>query len=42
VLDALPFTFSMKPKRMEVREQILAILEGEGATSSQDDAPIQT
>ncbi len=42
VLDALPYTFSMKPKRMEVREQILAIIEGEGAPSSQDDAPIQT
>ncbi|HJR19050.1 MAG TPA: class I adenylate-forming enzyme family protein [Actinomycetota bacterium] len=31
VLDALPFTFSMKPKRLEVREQILAMLEGEAS-----------
>ncbi len=29
VLDALPFTFSMKPKRLEVREKILAILQAE-------------
>ena len=31
LLDALPFTFSMKPKRLEVREQILAILENEAS-----------
>lgn len=31
VLDALPFTFSMKPKRLEVRDRILAMLEGEAS-----------
>jgi acyl-CoA synthetase (AMP-forming)/AMP-acid ligase II len=31
LLDALPFTFSMKPKRLEVRDQILAILENEAS-----------
>ena len=31
LLDALPFTFSMKPKRLEVRDRILAILENEAS-----------
>jgi acyl-CoA synthetase (AMP-forming)/AMP-acid ligase II len=45
VLDALPFTFSMKPKRLEVRGRIMEIIAREGAgepSASEDDAPIQT
>ncbi|HEV8207515.1 MAG TPA: class I adenylate-forming enzyme family protein [Acidimicrobiia bacterium] len=31
VLDEIPFTFSMKPKRLEVRERIVGMLEAERA-----------
>jgi acyl-CoA synthetase (AMP-forming)/AMP-acid ligase II len=30
VVDAIPFTFSMKPKRLEVRDRVIALIEAEG------------
>jgi acyl-CoA synthetase (AMP-forming)/AMP-acid ligase II len=30
VVDAIPFTFSMKPKRLEVRDRIIAMIDAEG------------
>ncbi len=30
IVDAIPFTFSMKPKRLEVRDQVIAMVEAEG------------
>ena len=30
IVDEIPFTFSMKPKRLEVRDRVIALLENEG------------
>jgi long-chain acyl-CoA synthetase len=30
IVDTIPFTFSMKPKRLEVRDRVIAMLEAEG------------
>jgi len=30
IIDSIPFTFSMKPKRLEVRDRVIALLEAEG------------
>ncbi len=40
LVDAIPFTFSMKPKRLEVRDRVIAMLEAEGgAEPDGDDIP---
>jgi acyl-CoA synthetase (AMP-forming)/AMP-acid ligase II len=40
IVDAIPFTFSMKPKRLEVRDQVIALIEAEGgAEPDSEDAP---
>jgi acyl-CoA synthetase (AMP-forming)/AMP-acid ligase II len=39
-IDQIPFTFSMKPKRLEVRDRLIAMLEAEGgAEPDGDDIP---
>jgi len=42
VVDEIPFTFSMKPKRLEVREQMIALIEAEGGAEpdGEDAAPL--
>jgi acyl-CoA synthetase (AMP-forming)/AMP-acid ligase II len=37
VVDAIPFTFSMKPKRLEVRDRVIAMLEVEGGAEPDPD-----
>jgi acyl-coenzyme A synthetase/AMP-(fatty) acid ligase len=40
IVDAIPFTFSMKPKRLEVRDRVIALLEAEGgAEPDAEDIP---
>jgi long-chain acyl-CoA synthetase len=41
IVDAIPFTFSMKPKRLEVRDRVIAMLEAEGGAEpdTEDSAP---
>ena len=40
IVDAIPFTFSMKPKRLEVRDRVIAMLEAEGgAEPDSEDIP---
>ena len=43
VVDAIPFTFSMKPKRLEVRERVIALIEGEGGAEpdAEEASPLQ-
>jgi len=41
IVDEIPFTFSMKPKRLEVRDRVIALIESEGgADPDQDAAPL--
>ena len=40
IVDQIPFTFSMKPKRLEVRDRVIALLsDGVGAEPDAEDAP---
>jgi fatty-acyl-CoA synthase len=43
IVDAIPFTFSMKPKRLEVRDQVIAMIEAEGGAEpdTEDTTPAQ-
>jgi long-chain acyl-CoA synthetase len=43
IVEAIPFTFSMKPKRLEVREQVIALIESEGGAEpdAEDATPPQ-
>jgi long-chain acyl-CoA synthetase len=40
LVDAIPFTFSMKPKRLEVRDRVIAMLQAEGGAEPDPDSPI--
>ena len=39
IVDAIPFTFSMKPKRLEVRDTVIALIEREGGAEPDGEDP---
>jgi len=39
IVDAIPFTFSMKPKRLEVRDHVIAMIEAEGGAEPDAEEP---
>ena len=37
IVDDIPFTFSLKPKRLEVRDRLIAMIDAEGGTGAEPD-----
>jgi long-chain acyl-CoA synthetase len=37
IVDDIPFTFSLKPKRLEVRDRLIAMIEAEGGAGAEPD-----